>query len=90
MTIKTVRKKRTQVKLIAIGNSKGLRLPKPVIQKYHFGDMLMLEETDKGILISNLKDGKLSWDETFKEMAREREDWKDFDATIADGLDDEF
>jgi hypothetical protein len=28
-----------------------------------------------------------SWEETFREMAREREDWSAFDAVLADGLD---
>jgi hypothetical protein len=28
----------------------------------------------------------LSWQDTFKEMAREREDWSDLDVTVADGL----
>jgi len=28
-----------------------------------------------------------SWEKTFRETAREREDWSDFDAVLADGLD---
>jgi hypothetical protein len=32
-------------------------------------------------------DKRLSWEDTFKAMAREREDWSDFEATVADGLD---
>ncbi|HLF38744.1 MAG TPA: hypothetical protein VI545_03600 [Burkholderiales bacterium] len=28
-----------------------------------------------------------SWEETFREMAREREVWSDLDAALADGLD---
>jgi len=28
-----------------------------------------------------------SWEETFRETAREREDWSDFESTVADGLD---
>ena len=27
------------------------------------------------------------WNETYREMAAENEDWSDLDATIADGLD---
>jgi len=29
----------------------------------------------------------LSWEETFREMAREREDWSDLDVALADALD---
>jgi len=28
-----------------------------------------------------------SWEETFRETAREREDWSDLDMALADGLD---
>ena len=39
------------VKLIAIGNSKGIRLPKALSQKYGWSDSLVLEETGDGILL---------------------------------------
>jgi hypothetical protein len=32
-------------------------------------------------------DKRLSWENTFKDMAREREDWSDFEGTVADGID---
>ncbi|MXX77567.1 MAG: AbrB/MazE/SpoVT family DNA-binding domain-containing protein, partial [Gemmatimonadales bacterium] len=28
-----------------------------------------------------------SWEDTYRAMAAEAEDWSDFDATLADGLD---
>ena len=75
------------VKLISIGNSKGIRIPKVLLQKYGWGDSLVLEEAEEGIfLYSNQKD-KLSWKETYRAMAAEHEDWSDLDATIADGID---
>ena len=37
----------------------------------------------------NKGDKRLSWEDTFKQMAKEREDWSDLDATMADGLDQE-
>ena len=30
----------------------------------------------------------MTWEETFRDMAREKEDWSDFDATLADGIQD--
>jgi antitoxin MazE len=75
-------------KLINIGNSKGIRLPKKLIQKYHLDEKLTLEEKKEGILIkADIPDNKLSWDETYKEMAKEKEDWSDFDNLAADGID---
>jgi len=76
-----------EFKLINIGNSKGIRLPKRLIQKYHLHEKLKLEEKKEGILIkADIPDDKLSWDETYIEMAEEKEDWSDFDILAADGL----
>ena len=48
------------VKLIAIGNSKGIRLPKVLLQKYGWGDSLVLEETEEGIFLYSNEKNKLS------------------------------
>jgi antitoxin MazE len=76
------------IKLVAIGNSKGVRLPKNILQKYDFSDSLLLEETEHGILLRPMQDEKLSWEKTYREMAMEKEDWQDFENTLLDGLDD--
>ena len=75
------------VKLIAIGNSKGIRLPKALIQKYGWSDSLVLEETGDGIFLHGPKKDKLSWKDTYRAMAAADEDWRDLDETLADGLD---
>ncbi|MFT5088009.1 MAG: antitoxin MazE [Candidatus Latescibacterota bacterium] len=75
------------VKLIPIGNSKGIRLPKVLLQKYGWSDSLVLEETDEGIYLYSKEKNKLSWQETYRDMAAEEEDWSDLDATVGDGLD---
>lgn len=75
------------VKLIAIGNSKGIRLPKVLLQKYGWGDSLVLEETEEGIFLYSNEKNKLSWQETYRAMAADREDWSDLDTMVADGLD---
>ncbi len=78
-----------EAKVIAIGNSRGVRLPKAVLARYAIGDAVLLEEREEGLLLRSKDDARLSWEDTYKEMAREREDWSDFDATIGDGLDKE-
>ena len=75
------------IKLIAVGNSRGIRLPKPLLQKYGWSDSLVLEETDEGIFLHGGEGSKLSWKDTYRAMAVEHEDWSDLDATVADGLD---
>jgi antitoxin MazE len=79
----------TPIKLISIGHSKGVRLPKALVQKYGFGDTLLLEETEYGILLRKQGDVKLSWEETYAAMAQEKENWEDFDQAILDGLEEE-
>ncbi len=77
------------VKLVPIGNSKGIRIPKPLLQKYGLKNSLLLEETDRGLLLRKKEDSKLSWEDTYKSMANEKEDWDDFDITLLDGIEDE-
>ena len=77
------------IKLIPIGNSKGVRIPKALLQKYNLNNSLLLEETDRGLLLRKKEDSKLSWEDTYKAMANEKEDWDDFDTALLDGLEDE-
>ena len=78
-----------ELKVVAIGNSRGVRLPKELLQKYAIKGAVIAEERDEGVLLRSKRDRRLGWDETFKEMAKEHEDWRDLDATLADGLDPE-
>jgi len=78
------------IKLIPIGNSKGIRLPKEILQKYGFSESVMLEEKEEGVLLHRKEDKKLTWEETFKSMSEEKENWNDFDVTLMDGLEEEI
>jgi len=77
------------IKLIPIGNSKGVRIPKPLLEKYGLNNSLLLEETERGLLLRKKEDSRLSWQNTYKAMAEEKEDWHDFDATLLDGVEDD-
>ena len=50
---------------------------------------LVLEEKEEGVLLHRKEDNKLTWEETFKSMSEERENWNDFDVTLMDGLEEE-
>jgi len=76
-----------EVKLIRIGNSRGIRIPKALIDRYGWEDSLVLEEAEESVVLRGNATGKLSWEQTYRAMAAEREDWSDFDAAAADGLD---
>jgi antitoxin MazE len=77
----------TELKVVAIGNSRGVRLPKAVLDKYAIRDAVVVEEREEGLLLRSKRDQRLSWNETYEEMARERENWSDLESTVADGLD---
>ena len=79
----------TDIKIVPIGNSKGIRIPKALLQKYDLHNSLVLEETDSGLLLRKKDNNKLSWEDTYKAMANEKEDWDDFDTTLLDGLEEE-
>lgn len=77
------------IKLVPIGNSQGIRIPQHVLQKYGFSDSLVLEETEQGLLIRKPDDQKLSWEDTYRAMTIEVEDWSDFDVASLDGLEED-
>jgi antitoxin MazE len=77
------------VKLVPIGNSQGVRIPKALLQKYGLSSSLVLEETTQGILLRKKQDDQLSWEDTYKAMAQEDEDWTEWDAALLDGLEED-
>jgi len=81
--------RRVELKVARIGNSRGVRIPAATLERYHIGSTVVMEERTDGILLRPRASGtpKLSWDETAREMAREAENWTDWDVTVADGLD---
>ena len=79
--------KTVELKIVPIGNSRGVRLPKEIIERYAIEETIVLEVREEALVFRNKRDKRLSWEDTFKAMAREREDWSDFEGTVADGLD---
>jgi antitoxin component of MazEF toxin-antitoxin module len=78
-----------ELKVARIGNSRGVRLPAKTLERYGIGESVIMEERSDGILLrpSHMTNTKLSWEDTAREMASSREDWTEWDATGADGLD---
>lgn len=76
----------SEVKLIPIGNSKGIRLSKALLDKYGWNDRLILEELEKSVVLRGKEIHNLSWEETSRAIAAESEEWSDFEITIADGV----
>jgi antitoxin component of MazEF toxin-antitoxin module len=82
--------KPVELKVARIGNSRGVRLPAPTLERYRIGATVVMEERSDGILLRppGSVSPKLSWEETAREMSAEAEDWGAWDVTVADGLDE--
>lgn len=79
-------------KLVRIGNSRGVRLPRHLLELYkmHEGDSLLLEETREGILIRPCRpDSKLTWNAAYAQMAAESEEWAEWETFAGDGISDD-
>jgi antitoxin MazE len=84
-----------EARLIQIGNSKGIRIPRAVLERYRIeeGALLDLEERQDGILIKPQASagGKISWEAAYSEMAEEaaeKAEWSEWDDVAGDGFDD--
>ena len=84
---------KSTLKLVSIGNSKGVRLPAKIIRRYHFEGEMQMIEIPEGILLKAVAPQKLSFAEAVTEMAREQDGMKEFllweENCVQDGLEDE-
>lgn len=60
-------------KIIAIGTSKGIRLPKYLINKYKLNEVDMID-TGSGILIKPVHKPRAGWKQAFEKIAGTEED----------------
>ena len=77
------------LKVVEIGNSRGVRIPSRLIQRYGIEDELQLLEIAEGLLLRPVRSGKLSFEESFREMAADSDaqaEATSLEGTLADGL----
>ena len=72
--------KMIEVKITRIGNSRGIRLPAEVLRRYRVRDSLLMEQRPDEIVLRPKGGQKLTWAETYQQMARANEDWTDWEA----------
>ena len=73
-----------EVSLIKIGNSKGIRLSKTLIEKYNLRDTVELILEKGFIIIKPSSEPRKGWDMSFKEMAANGDDQLLFDDIFED------
>ncbi len=64
----------TRTRLVAIGNSRGVRIPKALIEQCGFGDTVELSVSGDRLLLSPVRAPRQGWDGAFAEMARRGDD----------------
>lgn len=80
--------KTATLKVVRIGNSRGVRLPAPLLAHYRIKNEVSAEQRPEGILLRSVKDDRFTWEETAKAMAAEQGgEFADLEkATASDGL----
>ena len=79
--------KNAELKVTRIGNSRGVRLPAAVLRRYQIGETLTMElrPDEIALRVRRPKSRKLTWAETYQEMAEADEDWGDWES-LPEGL----
>lgn len=54
-----------KVELARIGNSRGIRIPKPLIEQCGFGDQVELRVTAEGLVVAPHRAPRSGWKEAF-------------------------
>lgn len=62
-----------KTRLVQIGNSRGIRLPKPLIEEAGLGDEVELRIREGAILIMPVRAPRAGWRDTAKELRRRGE-----------------
>ncbi len=63
-----------QISIVQIGNSKGIRLAKNILEKYEFTDKVELILKEGFLILKPVKKVRDGWDVSFKEMAASGDD----------------
>ena len=63
-----------KARLIRIGNSQGIRIPKPLLEQIGLRDEVEIEVEGNRLVICALSHPRAGWDEAFQAMARQDED----------------
>ena len=70
-----------RIKVIDIGNSKGIRLPQALIQQYNLDNEVAVELTKEGIMLTSTHKARAGWEEQFKQatakITTDEKSWMD-------------
>lgn len=73
-----------QVSVVRIGNSKGIRLSKTLLDKYQITDKVELVLEDTHIILKPVAEPRKNWEEAFADMHRSGDDTLLIDSVLDD------
>lgn len=79
-----------EIQIIKIGNSKGLRLSKTLLEKYDIKDKVELILEKGYIILKPISKPRKGWEKSFKEMNKNADDQLLFDEVFEDRNLDEW
>jgi antitoxin MazE len=63
-----------KVDIIPIGNSKGIRIPKVLLEECGFGESVQIKVAKNQLVLIPVPKRRQGWDEAFKAMADNKDD----------------
>jgi antitoxin MazE len=63
-----------RVRIVKIGNSQGIRIPKPILEQTGIIEDVELEVENNQIIIRSISKPRAGWDNAFKTMAQKGDD----------------
>jgi antitoxin MazE len=63
-----------RLSVVSIGNSKGIRIPKTILDKYQICDLVEVEMRDDALILRPVRKPREGWEEAFKQMHQNGDD----------------
>jgi antitoxin MazE len=63
-----------RARIVRIGNSKGIRIPKTVLEQTNLENEVELKVQDDEIIITAAQRARAGWEDSFREMAKRGDD----------------
>ena len=78
-----------KIKVIRIGNSRGIRIPKVILDQYHINNEVELETKEDCVIIKSSHIAREGWGKAFQKMHENQEDILMIDDSIKNEWDEE-
>lgn len=63
-----------RLSVVSIGNSRGIRIPKAILDKYQIKDSVDVEMRDDALVLKPVRNPRDGWEEAFRQMHQNGDD----------------